>query len=94
MEAEEVTKIIHNSRGHTGLVTLTLTWNAPQDLDLWFDCKDEREDYLVYHYHKYVRKCDARLDIDMREDERTKIRLDGSVGQIENIYVNKLTDKK
>lgn len=29
----------------------------------------------------------------MREDERTKIRLDGSFGQIENIYVNKLTHK-
>ena len=78
MEADEVTTIIHNANGHTGHVTLTLTWSAYEDLDLEFECTNALTNYRVFWNNKYSPTCDARLDIDMRENETIKIRADGT----------------
>ena len=49
---------------------------------------------MVYWETKYQKKCDSKLDVDMRADKQVNIRLDGTQGQIENIYVNDLKNKR
>ena len=77
------------------MLTFTLTWSADADLDLWFECDlDAYDKTRVYYGNKQQKKCDSKLDVDMREDKRVNIRLDGTQGQIENIYANKLEHQK
>lgn len=48
----------------------------------------------MYFGMKYSQKCDAKLDIDMLAKRMDYVRHDGSIGQIENLYVNKMKEGK
>lgn len=77
-----------------GTVTFTLEWTKEgADLDLSFVCKENNNEKICYK-NKISEYCDASLDIDMQGSDYDFLRADGMRGQLENLYVNKLTDKE
>ena len=44
---DEVQTVVKNAGGHIGIITITLTWSADADLDLWFDCNPDSRVYYA-----------------------------------------------
>jgi len=90
--ADAVQSILTGIGAPTAPLTLTLLWNAPVDLDLYFYCQDGS----VVNYQNAGGNanpaCGGTLDADMREAEYNQVRGDGSQGQVENISVQQPSD--
>lgn len=68
-------------------MTLTLLWNAPVDLDLYFYCQDGSSVNYQNMNGNANPNCGGTLDADMRETNYGNIRGDGVQGMVENISV-------
>jgi len=64
------------------ILTVTLMWSAPVDLDLHFSCPNGDE---VFYGATSRENCLGTLDSDMQAPHANNVRGDGSIGQIENI---------
>ena len=72
-------------------LTVSLFWNAREDLDVSFLCAEDGE--LIGHQSRDAPNvCGASLDVDEDQDRYNAQRGDGSLGQIENISVDTPTD--
>lgn len=86
MNVENLQSILSAEGTSVNELTITLFWNADEDLDVTFQCVDGVT--IDWSNREPDNTCGARQDVDQIQDQYNQERGDGSFGQIENISVD------
>ena len=80
-----VDEILKQEGTYVDAFTITLLWNADDDLDLAFDCHDGKT--IDWGNKEGTNSCRARYDVEQGKPNYNVARGDGSFGQVENIRI-------